>query len=199
VAVADRAQGIEHPSVPPETGRRTQGIAAERGARLGPVAAGALAATRSILRIFRRAYDAPSMIAFALFFSWFAAVRQRRFTMREAGLSIVLWIMEWLDADVEVSAAELRRMKGWLSWAEWCARRADPAAARQHLRPDLRRDPSAEALVLRLAGAARVLMGAPATAPRLKRKGGMTRRVRHATTVVRSLVAASAPPIPAPP
>jgi hypothetical protein len=139
------------------------------------------------------------VFAFALFFSWFAAVRQRRFTVREAGLSIVLWIMEWLDADGEVSAAELRRMKGWLGWAEWCARRADPAAARQHLRPDLRRDPSAEALVLRLAGAARVLMGAPATAPRLKRKGGMTRRVRHATTVVRSLVAPSAPPTPAPP
>jgi hypothetical protein len=42
---------------------------------------------------------AAVMAAFALFFSWLALLRQRRFTIREAGLSIVVWVGEWLESD----------------------------------------------------------------------------------------------------
>jgi hypothetical protein len=143
--------------------------------------------------------DFPLMTAFALFFTWLAWMRRGRLTIREAGLAIVLWVMEWMENDGAIAPGELSRMCGWLSWAEWCARRADPAAARRHLRTDLRRDRSAEALVARLVGCARVLMDAPPKPPRRKRTGGMPARVRRATAAAQSLCARRAPPIPAPP
>jgi hypothetical protein len=124
------------------------------------------------------------MHAFALFFTWLALLRRGRFTIREAGLSILVWIEDWLGRE-DACAADFDRLRNWLSWAEYCARRADPAAARRLLRPDLRTDRSAEAFIARLCAVARVLMGAPVKTPRRKRLGGFMRRrsrplaVRH--------------------
>jgi hypothetical protein len=135
------------------------------------------------------------MSSFALFFRLFGLLRQGRFTVRDVGLSIVLWISDWLQADGDVTEAEFHRMHRWLGWAEWCARRADPKAARKHLRHALARDHSPEALVLRLAAVAKVLLDAPLRTPRRKRKGGLVR----ALYAVPASRASTAPPTPAPP
>jgi hypothetical protein len=119
------------------------------------------------------------MTAFALFFSWLAALRRGRCTVRDAGLSILIWIEDWLAAEGGVSAGEYARMRNWLGWAEWCARRSDPAAAQKLLRPDLKRDRSPEAFLARFCGALRVLLGAPPRSPRRKRRGGFRRACLH--------------------
>jgi hypothetical protein len=141
------------------------------------------------------------MAAFALFFSWLALIRKGAFTLRDAGLSILFWIEEWMHSGAAVTPARLRRFHAWMNWAEWCARRADPRAARLHLRSDLRRDRSLESLWIRFLAVFRVLWTAPRTAPRRKRRGGMPRRVRARarTCAVRSLLALAPPPTPAPP
>jgi hypothetical protein len=120
------------------------------------------------------------MARFALFFSWLALIRKGQFTMRDAGLSILLWIEDWMHGGHALTPARLRTFHNWMGWAEWCARRADPRAARLNLRSDLRRDRSLESLWRRFLAAFAVLASAPAKAPRRKRKGPLNIRRRPA-------------------
>jgi hypothetical protein len=108
------------------------------------------------------------MSAFVLFFLWLAALRRGRLRMREFGQAILVWVHEHIDAAAEtLTDADILRFHRWVDWAEWAARRADPAAARRLIRAAPR---DVHGLVARMAACCRVLAGAPARPPRRRLK-----------------------------
>jgi hypothetical protein len=113
------------------------------------------------------------MSAFTLFFIWLAALSRGGLSVREAGILLVGWVVEQIEQAEAMSQDELRRLHGWLGWAEWAARRADPRASVQ-LKG--RGDGSGAALIDRIVAVARVLQGAPLKAPKRRARYGAKHR-----------------------
>jgi hypothetical protein len=117
------------------------------------------------------------MSAFVLFFALFAALRRGRLSLRDFGRAILVCVHDWFETAEAFDLHDVARLHRWMNWAEWAARRADPAAARLLIRRD---DQSLEGLVRRMAACAGVLADAPAKPPKVRRarRRSSVRRVR---------------------